>query len=88
MSNTKRETSLSHQDGYTCSSFFGKECDCDACIYEVARAKDAQLIQRLVDDLRLLRIEFGNRVGQTTQIGIASLSAAEAAGFKPSIPSN
>ena len=51
---------------------------------EAARAKDAELIQMLVDDLRILRIEFGNRVGQTTQIGIASLSAAEAAGFKPS----
>jgi len=52
--------------------------------YEAARAKDAELIQQLVDDLRLLRIEFGNSVGQTTEIGIASLSAAEAAGFKPS----
>jgi hypothetical protein len=50
---------------------------------EAARAKDAELIQMLVDDLRLLRIEFGNRLGQTTQIGIASLSAAEAAGFTP-----
>ena len=50
---------------------------------EAARAKDAELIQMLVDDLRILRIEFGNSVGQTTQIGIASLYAAEAAGFKP-----
>jgi hypothetical protein len=55
---------------------------------EAARAKDAELIQQLVDDLRLLRIEFGNRVGQTTEIGIASLSAAEADGFKPSDSSN
>ena len=54
--------------------------------YEAARAKDAELIQRLVDELRILRIEFGNRVGQTTQIGIASLSDAEDAGFKPSEP--
>jgi hypothetical protein len=36
-----------------------------------------------VDELRILRIEFGNRVGQTTEIGIDSLSDAEAAGFKP-----
>jgi hypothetical protein len=50
---------------------------------EAARAKDAELIQMLVDDLRLLRIELGNRVGQTTEIGIASLSTAEADGFKP-----
>jgi hypothetical protein len=54
--------------------------------YEAARTKDAELIQMLVDDLRLLRIEFGNRVGQTTQIGIASLSDAEAAGYKPTKP--
>ena len=50
---------------------------------EADRAKDAELIQMLVDDLRIMRIEFGNRVGQTTEIGIASLSDAEAAGYKP-----
>jgi hypothetical protein len=55
---------------------------------EDARAKDAELIQMLVDELRILRIEFGNRVGQTAQIGIASLSAAEAAGFKLSDSTN
>ena len=53
---------------------------------ETDRAKDAELIQMLVDELRILRIEFGNRLGQTTQIGIASLSDAEAAGFKPTTP--
>jgi hypothetical protein len=53
---------------------------------EADRAKDAELIQQLVDDVRLLRIDFGNRVGQTTEVGVASLSAAEAAGFKPSEP--
>ena len=53
---------------------------------EADRAKDAELIQMLVDELRILRIEFGNRLGQTTQIGIASLSDAEAAGFKPTTP--
>ena len=53
---------------------------------EADRAKDAELIQMLVDELRILRIEFGNRVGQTTEIGIASLSDAAAAGFKPSYP--
>jgi hypothetical protein len=53
---------------------------------ETDRAKDAELIQMLVDELRILRIEFGNRVGQTTQIGIASLSDAEAAGYKPTKP--
>jgi hypothetical protein len=53
---------------------------------ETDRAKDAELIQMLVDELRILRIEFGNRLGQTTQIGIASLSDAEAAGYKPTYP--
>jgi hypothetical protein len=53
---------------------------------EADRVKNAELIQQLVDDVRLLRIEFGNRVGQTTEIGIVSLYAAEAAGFKPTTP--
>jgi hypothetical protein len=56
--------------------------------FAAALAKDAELIQQLMDELRILRIEFGNRVGQTTQIGIASLDAAQAAGFNPSIPTN
>jgi len=55
---------------------------------EASRAKDAELIQMLVDNLRILRIEFTNRVGQTTQTGIASLFYAEAAGFKPSESTN
>ena len=89
MSNTKREALLS-DDGIT--KMVPEEADFYDCeltgqrvreVYEAARAKDAELIQMLVDDLRLLRIEFGNRVGQTTQIGIASLSTAEADGFNP-----
>jgi hypothetical protein len=40
--------------------------------------------QRLVDDLRRLRIEYGNRLGHTTQIGIASLSLAKERGIIPS----
>jgi hypothetical protein len=85
MSNTKREPLLSDDslfNRYTKKHHLSVYSVRD--IYEAARAKDAELIQMLVDDLRLLRIEFGNRVGQTTEIGIASLSTAEAAGFKPS----
>ena len=75
---------------YTAEDIYGKDALDEGMsrdeiwhAYEAALAEDAELIQRLVDDLRLLRIEFGNRVGQTTQIGIASLSDAEDAGFKP-----
>jgi hypothetical protein len=98
MSNTKREPVLSNADlnekfrvkhneeydGYAHGTAGFNTAAYVRDIYEAARAKDAELIQMLVDDLRLLRIEFGNRVGQTTEIGIASLSDAEDAGFKPS----
>jgi hypothetical protein len=89
MSNTKREPLLSDDEITKVVPPEADFYDCELTairvreVYEAARAKDAELIQRLVDELRILRIEFGNRVGQTTQIGIASISAAEAAGFKP-----
>jgi hypothetical protein len=88
MSNTKREPLLSDEDINDPKLVIPIGAKMIRDIYEAARAKDAELIQQLVDDLRLLRIEFGNRVGQTTQIGIPSLSDAEAAGFKPSDSSN
>jgi hypothetical protein len=84
MSNTKRETMLGHQDGYTCSSFFGKECDCDACIYEAARAKDAELIQQLVDGLHKVATLADVDTDDRSTIARDPLYAAEAAGFKPS----
>jgi hypothetical protein len=94
MSNTKREPLLSDQSIRETFMYGSLILDAEHGFmsganyarheYEAARAMDAELIQMLVDDLRLLRIEFGNSVGQTTEIGIASLSAAEAAGFKPS----
>jgi hypothetical protein len=88
MSNTKREPLLSDEDINDPKLVIPIGAKMIRDIYEAARAKDAELIQQLVDDLRLLRIEFGNRVGQTTEIGIASLSAAEADGFKSSDSSN
>jgi hypothetical protein len=88
MSNTKREPLLSDEDINDPKLVIPLGAKMIRDIYEAARAKDAELIQMLVDDLRLLRIEFGNRVGQTTEIGIASLSAAEADGFKPSDSTN
>jgi hypothetical protein len=90
MSNTKREPLLSDEGVVRLDDIHGKKMSPFEVRdhYEAARAKDAELIQMLVDDLRILRIEFGNRVGQTTQIGIGSLSDAEAAGFKPSDSTN
>lgn len=92
MSNTKREPLLSDEEldricefhPYHAQLYAKRSAMAVNALHEAARTKDAELIQMLVDDLRLLRIEFGNRVGQTTQIGIASLSDAEVAGFKPS----
>ena len=80
----RREPLFGHQDGYTCSSFFGKECDCDVSIYEEYRAKDAELIQRLVDGLKHAQRfaeEYGYGPLQTVEW---DLDAAAAAGFKPS----
>ena len=86
MSNTKREPLVSDEDINDPKLVIPLGAKMIRDIYEDARAKDAELIQMLVDNLRLLRIEFGNRVGQTTEIGIASLSGAEAAGYKPLDP--
>ena len=53
---------------------------------EAARAKDAELIQMLVDALRNLRDIHEFRVGREPLTGTDELAAAEAAGFKPSYP--
>ena len=50
---------------------------------EAERKSNRELVQVLVDDLRRLRIEFGNCVGRTTQIGIASLELAASKGITP-----
>jgi len=54
--------------------------------YEAARAKDAELIQQLVDALANLRDIHEERAGREPLTGMDELEAAEAAGFKPSEP--
>ena len=53
---------------------------------EASRAKDAELIQQLVDALRNLRDIHEFRVGREPLTGTDELAAAAAAGFKPSYP--
>ena len=53
---------------------------------EAARAKDAELIQQLVDALANLRDIHQFRVGREPLTGMDELEAAAAAGFKPSNP--
>jgi hypothetical protein len=54
--------------------------------YEAARAKDAELIQQLVDALANLRDIHQFRVGREPLTGMDELEAAAAAGFKPTNP--
>ena len=100
MSNTKREPLLSDEDVLTMAreeaSNWRVENRSDAVIgaeetiyavrdfYEAARAKDAELIQRLVDGLKHAQKfaeEYGYGPLETAQW---DLDAAEVAGFKPS----
>jgi hypothetical protein len=53
---------------------------------EADRAKDAELIQQLVDALANLRDIHEFRVGREPLTGMDELAAAAAAGFKPSTP--
>ena len=53
---------------------------------EADRAKDAELIQQLVDALANLRDIHQFRVGREPLTGMDELEAAAAAGFKPSTP--
>lgn len=57
------------------------ELERDALITENAKLRE--LAQELVNDLRRLRMEFGNRTETTTQIGIASLESSKEQGFVP-----
>ena len=92
MSNTKREPVLSDKqmrDMVTCGLEYVDEIRMVGAVrvnswHESARAKDAELIQQLVDALRNLRDIHQFRVGREPLTGMYELEAAEAAGFKPS----
>jgi DNA-binding GntR family transcriptional regulator len=78
MSNTKREPLLSDADlGYVKDTHTPEQV---RDIYEAARAKDAELIQQLVDALH--RFDPSG-LFETSEVPLA---AAKAAGFKPSQP--
>ena len=84
MSNTKREPLMSNADlGYVKDTHTPEQV---RDTYEAARAKDAELIQRLVDGLKHAQKfaeEYGYGPLETAQW---DLDAAEVAGFKPSYP--
>ena len=71
MSNTKREPLLSDEDINDPKLVIPIGAKMIRDIYEAARAKDAELIQQLVDD-----------IARCYCIDKRSLAAAEAAGFK------
>ncbi len=80
MSNTKREPLLSDRNLWDRSPEQVRD------FYEAARAKDAELIQMLVDALANLRDIHEERAGREPLTGMDELEAAAAAGFKPSEP--
>jgi glutamine synthetase adenylyltransferase len=84
MSNTKREPLLSDDTLYKWSTENILSSVRVRDTYEAARAKDAELIQQLVDALRNLRDIHEFRVGREPLTGTDELKAAEDAGFKPS----
>ena len=51
--------------------------------YEKDRAKTREVVQALCDDMRRLRIEYANRVGYVTQIGVTSLALAKQLKIEP-----
>ena len=53
---------------------------------EADRAKDAKMIQQLVDALANLREIYQEWAGREPLTGMDELAAAAAAGFKPSTP--
>ena len=101
MSNTKREPLLSdkfmenHADKWN-EGVRGITIQHRTCLlqgadwarehYEAARAKDAELIQQLVDALENLREIHQEWAGREALTGMDELAAAEAAGFKPTNP--
>ena len=86
MSNTKREPLLSDKDINDPKLVIPLGAKMIRDIYEADRAKDAELIQQLVDALANLRDIHEFRVGREPLTGMDELAAAAAAGFKPSTP--
>jgi hypothetical protein len=80
MSNTKREPLLSDRNLWDRSAEIVRD------FYEASRAKDAELIQQLVDALENLREIHQEWAGREALTGMDELAAAAAAGFKPSKP--
>lgn len=88
MSNTKLEPLLgeaSHIDApcqYNSNEAWAWACGYDHAreAYEAARAKDAELIQRLVDAIQGEAVRCGDGF---CKLSTEALAAAEAAGFKP-----
>jgi hypothetical protein len=83
MSNTKRDPLLSDKDINDPKLVIPLGAKMIRDIYEAARAKDAELIQQLVDALANLRHIYEFREPLT---GMDELEAAAAAGFKPTEP--
>ena len=83
MSKTKREPLLSDKDINDPKLVIPLGAKMIRDIYEAARAKDAELIQQLVDALANLRHIYEFREPLT---GMDELEAAAAAGFKPTEP--
>ena len=78
MSNKKREPLLSDRD------LWDKSPEKVRDIYEAARAKDAELIQRLVDNLHAVATLADVDADERATVARPGLELAEAAGFKPS----
>lgn len=64
---------------------FGEKADIIRA-YEEARAKDAELIQDLLDTLVLLREVYQSATGRMAPLGNSAFAAASSAGFKPTEP--
>jgi hypothetical protein len=80
MSNTKREPLLSDRNLWDRSAEIVRD------FYEAARAKDAELIQQLVDGLHNVATLADVDTDERSTIARDPLAAARAAGFKPSNP--
>jgi len=92
MSNTKREPLLSDEeldsicefDPYQAQWYAKRSAMAVNALHEAARAKDAELIQQLVDGLHNVATLADVDTDERSTIARDPLAAAEAAGFKPS----